>query len=190
MYLPMTGGTLLATPVVGRLQDWNYRRHCRRLGVPFDRRKQRSLAGFPIERARLEISLPFLGLATAAVAGWGWALERGAPLAVPGVLLAVIGFTLVGFSNIVFVLVADINPGDAGAATASNNIVRCLLSAAATAAIDPLVAAAGLGWAFVLFAALFALGSPAVWLVMRNGVRWREAREARRRRRDERKSRP
>ena len=188
MYLPMTAGTVLATPVVGRLQNWNYRRHCRLQGVPFDRRKQQSLVGFPIEKARLEVSLPFIVLATGAVAGWGWALERGAPLAVPGVLLALIGFTFVGFSNTIFVLIADTNPGNAGAATASNNIVRCLLSAAATAVIDPLIGAVGLGWAFVIFAALFVISFPAILLVMRNGVRWREEREQRKRRRKERKS--
>lgn len=188
MYLPMTGGTILVTFVMGRAQNWNFRRHCRLLGVPYDRTRQHDLTDFPIERARLEISIPLLALSTVVIVVWGWALQYSAPLAVPCVLLVLLGFGLLGFGNILNVLISDINPGNAGAATASNNIIRCLLSAVATAIIDPLTEAVGLGWAFVVFGVLFAVFSPAVWIVMRNGVRWRKEKEERRQRRKERKA--
>ncbi|KAK7753960.1 hypothetical protein SLS62_004059 [Diatrype stigma] len=189
MYLPMTGGAIIVSLVAGRLQDWNFRRHCRLQGLPYDRRVQRGLAGFPIERARLEISAPLLAVSTLVVLSWGWALQYRAPIAVPCVLLFLLGFGALGFGNTLGVLITDINPGNAGAATASNNITRCLLSAVATAVIDPMTQAIGLGWAFVVFGALFAAGSPAVWLVMRYGVKWRREKEERRQRRKEKKKR-
>lgn len=83
MYLPMTGGTIIVSFVAGRLQDWNFRRHCRLQGLPYDRRVQRDLAGFPIEKARLEISVPLLVVSTLVVLSWGWALQYRAHIAVP-----------------------------------------------------------------------------------------------------------
>ncbi|RYP91066.1 hypothetical protein DL770_002811 [Monosporascus sp. CRB-9-2] len=181
LYLPISGGMLLSAAAVGRVLDWNYQRHRRRQDL--------SGAGdFPIERARLEVGAPLVALSCAAIAGWGWALQRGAPLAVPCVLLALLGFGVVGFSNALSALITDLNPGDAGAAAASNNIARCLVGAAATAAIDPLIGAVGLGWAFVLFGALFAVLSPSMLFVVRNGAGWRRAKAERRRFKRERKA--
>ncbi|RYP05391.1 hypothetical protein DL765_009855 [Monosporascus sp. GIB2] len=181
LYLPISGGMLLSAAAVGRALDWNYRRH--------RRRHDRTGAGdFPIERARLGIGAPLVALSGAAITAWGWALQGRAPLAVPCVLLALLSFGVAGFSSTLSALITDLNPGDAGAAAASNNIARCLVGATATAVVDPLIGAAGLGWAFVLFGALFAVLSPLMWLVMRNGAGWRRAKAERRRFKRERKA--
>ncbi|RYO74474.1 hypothetical protein DL764_010818 [Monosporascus ibericus] len=181
LYLPISGGMLVSAVVMGRALDWNYRRH----------RRRHDLSGggdFPIERARLEVGAPLVALSCVAIATWGWALQSGAPLAVTCVLLALLGFGVIGFNNALLALITDLNPGHAAAAAASNNITRCLVGAVATAVIDPLISAAGLGWAFVLFGALFAVLSPSMWLVMRNGARWRMAKAERRRLRRERRA--
>ncbi|KAI5866407.1 major facilitator superfamily transporter [Durotheca rogersii] len=187
LYLPMAGGSAAAALLNGRLMNWNYRRHCRLRGVAYDRRRQQDLAGLPIERARLEVGAPLLGAAAAALPAWGWALERRAHPAALCALLFLLGWALVGFNNTANALLVDVNPGSAGAATASGNLARCLVGAAATAAIGPLIAAVGVGWAFTLLAALYVAASPMLFLVLRNGVRWREEKRRRELAREERR---
>lgn len=174
MFLPLGGGSIFAAAILGRLINWNYKRHCRRLGVPFERSKQQNLAGFPIEKARLEIGLPLLALSSAVLMGWGWAMQYKTHIAVPCVLLFLLGIGLIGFSNTSNVLLVDVNPGHAGAATAANNLTRCLVGAGATAAINPMIDGIGDGWAFFLLGALSFAGAPMLLLIMKHGVRWRK----------------
>ncbi|KAK7998230.1 hypothetical protein PG989_006270 [Apiospora arundinis] len=174
MFLPLGGGSIFAAAVLGRVINWNYKRHCRRMGVPFERSKQHDLTGFPIERARLEIGLPLLALAGAVLMGWGWALQYKTHVAVPCVLLFLLGIGIIGFSNTSNVLLVDVNPGHAGSATAANNLTRCLVGAAATAAINPMINGIGDGWAFFILGALCFAGAPMLLLIMKHGVTWRK----------------
>ncbi|KAK8090612.1 hypothetical protein PG994_000117 [Apiospora phragmitis] len=187
MFLPLGGGSIFAAVVLGRLINWNYERHCRQLGVPFERSKQPDLAGFPIERARLEIGLPLLALASAVLMGWGWAMQFTTHLAVPCVLLFLLGIGIIGFSNTSNVLLVDVNPGHAGAATAANNLTRCLVGAAATAAINPMIDGIGDGWAFFILGALSFAGAPMLLLIMKHGVRWRKEKQKKEQRKKEKK---
>ncbi|KAK1981388.1 major facilitator superfamily transporter [Colletotrichum cereale] len=178
MYLPLAGGSVAAAFIVGPLTNWNYRRHCKRLGIPFDKSRQQDLTDFPIERARLEIGLPMLFLSSILLLIWGWALHLRAPLAVPCVLLFLFGVGMTGFNNTTNALIIDIHPGKAGTATAANNFTRCLLGAAATAAIVPMIDHMGVGWAFTLLGLLYILFSPAMFAIMYWGVKWRKAAKA------------
>ena len=56
-YLPIGFGPLLIRPLIGRIMDANFRRHARMLGVEIAENRQQDIDGFPIERARLEVSL-------------------------------------------------------------------------------------------------------------------------------------
>ncbi|KAI0191626.1 major facilitator superfamily domain-containing protein [Astrocystis sublimbata] len=174
VYIPLGVGSIVSVFVMGRLANWNYRRHCAILDIPYDRSRQLNMAGFPIEQARLQISLPFLALYTVVLIGFGWAIEYKAHIAVAIVLLFLIGVTVVAFSNLLSTLIVDVNPGAAGAASASNNLTRCLVGAGASAAINPLMTAVGAGWAFTIIALSFVLFFPMLWMVLRNGVRWRK----------------
>ncbi|KAJ8119974.1 hypothetical protein ONZ43_g3198 [Nemania bipapillata] len=180
VYVPLGVGSIVSVFVMGRLANWNYRRHCRKLNIPYDRSRQQDMAGFPIEQVRLQISLPFLAIFTAVLIGFGWAIEYKAHLAVEIVLLFLQGVTLVAFSNLLSTLIVDINPGAAGAATAANNLTRCLVGAGASAFINPLMTAVGAGWAFTIIAFSYVLFAPVLWLILRNGVKWREAKARRR----------
>ncbi|OHE90790.1 major facilitator superfamily transporter [Colletotrichum orchidophilum] len=174
MYLPMAGGSVVAAFLVGPLINWNYRRHCKHLGIPYDKSRQQDLTGFPIEKARLEIGLPLLYLSSVLLLVWGWALHLRAPVAVPCVLLFLFGVGMIGFNNTTNTLIIDIHPGKAGTATAANNFTRCLLGAAATAAIIPMINGMGVGWAFTLLALLYIVFSPALLAIMYWGVKWRQ----------------
>lgn len=173
MYLPMAGGSVVAAFVVGPTINWNYRRHAKKLGMSLTRGRQDDLSSFPVERARIEVGLPLLALATAVLFAWGWALEYGAPVAVPCVLLFLMGVGMVGYSNASSVLIVDMYPTKAGAATAANNLTRCLLGAAATGAVEPMIGAIGVGWTFMIFGFLYLAGAPLLLLIMRNGIQWR-----------------
>ncbi|KAK7982086.1 major facilitator superfamily domain-containing protein [Apiospora saccharicola] len=187
MFLPLGGGSIFAAAVLGRLINWNYERHCRRLGVPFERSKQPDLTGFPIERARLEIGLPLLALASVVLMGWGWAMQYKTHVAVPCVLLFLLGIGIIGYSNTSNVLLVDVNQGHAGAATAANNLTRCLVGAAATAVINPMIDGIGDGWAFFLLGSLSFAGAPMLLLIMKHGVRWRKEKGEKERRKREKK---
>ncbi|KAI1799567.1 MFS general substrate transporter [Daldinia bambusicola] len=179
MYLPMVGGSVMAAVVNGRLMNWNYRRHCKLQGVPFERSRQQDLSDFPIERARLEIGIPMLALCILCVIAWGWAFEYHAHLAVPCVLLFLLGWAVVGFSNTLNVLLVDVNVGSAGAATASNNLTRCLIGAASTAVIGPMINGVGIGWAFTILGLIYIVCSPMLFLILKYGMKWRKEKHER-----------
>ncbi|KAK8059848.1 MFS multidrug transporter [Apiospora saccharicola] len=145
------------------------------------------LTGFPIERARLEIGLPLLALASVVLMGWGWAMQYKTHVAVPCVLLFLLGIGIIGYSNTSNVLLVDVNQGHAGAATAANNLTRCLVGAAATAAINPMIDGIGDGWAFFLLGSLSFAGAPMLLLIMKHGVRWRKEKGEKERRKREKK---
>ena len=52
---------------------------------------------------------------------------------------------LIGVSEVLNVLLVDIYPGQPATVTAANNLVRCLLGAAATAVIKPMINVIGTG---------------------------------------------
>ncbi|KAF2962954.1 hypothetical protein GQX73_g10624 [Xylaria multiplex] len=174
VYIPLGVGSIASVFVMGTLANWTYRQHCRKLNIPYDRCRQQDMAGFPIEQVRLQISLPFLALFTSVLVGFGWAVEYQAHFAIEIVLLFLQGVSLVAFSNLLSTLIVDINPGVAGAATAANNLTRCLVGAGASAFISPLMTAVGAGWAFTIIALSYVVFFPALWLVLKNGVKWRK----------------
>ncbi|KAK7743235.1 hypothetical protein SLS53_004320 [Cytospora paraplurivora] len=173
MYLPMAGGSIVAAFVVGPAINWNYRRHAKLLGMSINKGRQDDLSNFPVERARIEIGLPLLGLSALVVFAWGWALQYNAPVAVPCVLLFLMGVGMIGFNNASMVLVTDMYRTKAGAATAANNLTRCLIGAAFTAAISPMIDGIGAGWSFTIIGFLYLAGAPLLFLIMKNGIKWR-----------------
>ncbi|CVL01737.1 probable dityrosine transporter [Fusarium mangiferae] len=173
-FLPMAAGSVIAAFIVGAFTNRNFKRHCEKQGIPYERSKQQDLSGFPIERARLEIGFPLLMLAAATLVCWGWAVHARAHIAVPCVLSGILGVGVVGFNNTVNSLLIDIHPRKAGTASAANNLTRCLVGAGASAAIVPMIDAMGTGWAFTLVGGLYVLGCPILITVMVRGVKWRE----------------
>ncbi|KAI2622538.1 MFS general substrate transporter [Hypoxylon sp. NC1633] len=173
IYLPMAIGSVLSVAIVGKSLNWNYRRHARKLGLEVDRDRQMDLAEFPIERARLEVAIPFLVLSMVIITAWGWALEQQVSVAVVCVLVFFLGLGLVSASSVFNALIADVRPGKTGAASAANNIIKFLLGAAMAAAINPLIQAVGPGKAYTIIALLYLICSPSLYFISKNGMRWR-----------------
>lgn len=172
-YIPFGVGSLIAAFNRGRMLDSNFKRHATRLGITVEKNRHIDLANFPIERARLEVALPTILLGSACTIGFGWTLHYKTNLAGPLILLFVIAFCLSASLNCVACLMLDLYPGKAGTVSASNNLLRCLLGAGATAAIVPLIEAIGVGWAVTIFAFLNVLALPLLWYIMKQGPNWR-----------------
>ncbi|KAI6785439.1 uncharacterized protein J7T54_007081 [Emericellopsis cladophorae] len=173
MYLPMVAGTLLGAVLAGPMMTWNYKRQCARQGVPYDRSRQIDLLGFPIERVRLEIGIPFLATSGVAIMAWGWAVQSRVHLAAPCSISAVVGLGMTVFNNTIWALLMDIHTARAGTATAGANLGRGLVSAATAAFIAPAIDGLGMGWTFTVLAIPYAVVVPVMWYVMANGMRWR-----------------
>ncbi|KAF2487046.1 major facilitator superfamily domain-containing protein [Neohortaea acidophila] len=189
VFLPIGVGSIISAFTTGRLIDWNYKRHARALNFPIQKNRQTDLTDFPIERARMEIGLPIMLLGAVAVVGYGWLLDAKVSVAGPIIMLFILGYCLIAGSQALITLMVDIYPGKPATATAANNVVRCLLGAAATAAIGPMTNAIGNGWSYTILAVLFMASATGPLVTMKYGVKWRRAKkekkERRRREREE-----
>lgn len=187
MYLPLAFGSILAALIVGPGINWNYKRHCQKLGIPLDRSRQQDLSGFPIERVRLEIGLPLLGVSGLSLIGWGWAMNYVVHVSVPCILSCLMGMGMIGFNNTSNTLLVDIHPGKAGTATAANNFTRCLVGAGASAAIVPLINAIGVGWTFTMLGLIYGACALPLMLIMVKGIAWRAEKKAKEERKQKKK---
>lgn len=176
MYIPIGAGGIASAFTTGRIVDWNYRRHAIRAGIPVVRNRGQDISNFNIEKARLEVALPMYYLSSILMIAFGWVVGRKVHLAAPVILLFFSGWALNGTSQVLNALMVDIWPGSSAAATAANNLMRCELGAAASAAIDPMQIAMGWGWAFTTLAFISIAASPTLWVVTRCGIQWRQKR--------------
>ena len=78
----------------------------------------------------------------------------------------------------------DIYPGKPATATAANNVVRCLLGAAATAAIGPMSDVMGNGWAYTVLGVISIGSSIGPLAAMKYGVRWRREKREKQQRKE------
>ncbi|KAF2093074.1 MFS general substrate transporter, partial [Rhizodiscina lignyota] len=177
-YLPFGFGPLLMRPIIGRIMDRNYRRHARKLGIELVDNRQHQIDGFPIEQARLEVSLFCVYLASVAVIPYGWVLGlRHPPLPAALVLFFIMGASCSAAFQPVSALVIDINPRSPAAGTAALNFVRCLLGAGGVAAVNPMLDTLGRGWTGTLIAFVWVIMSLCWWAVIYWGPRWRASRK-------------
>ncbi|KAI1506315.1 major facilitator superfamily domain-containing protein [Biscogniauxia marginata] len=146
-YLPFGIACAAAAFATGKLLDWNYRRTASECNIPITKDKDEDMAGFPIERARLQIS-KFSVLATA-------------------ILLLVI-FTALN------TLLVDLHRKCPSTAQAACNLVRCETAAGFLAALDALLRSLGPGWCFVLFGCLIFSLFPMLFVLEYKGLKWRQ----------------
>ena len=171
--------SLQADESSGRLLDFNYRRTASLAGIRIDKKRGEDMRHFPIEKARLQVVIPFLYTGILVLVCYGWILDRSAPLAVTLIFLFLLGLLLNGSFNAMSTMLVDLFPERPATATAANNLVRCLMGAAGTAVILTMVEAMGRGWCFTFIAAVVFVTSPMVWALLKWGPGWREERRVR-----------
>ncbi|KAK4194175.1 major facilitator superfamily domain-containing protein [Triangularia verruculosa] len=179
MYLPLAGGSILAVVFVGPGMNWNLRRHARKLGIAVDKKTKMDLSKFPIEKVRLEIAFPFLILGVGIITSWGWITSNKVEIEKVVMVVFFLGVGLVGVNNVVNALIVDIYSDTAGAALAAYNLAKCIMGAASSGFVEPLMEGMGMGPAFTLLGCLYLLLVPIILLVMWKGVAWRTSRRAR-----------
>ena len=187
-YLPYGLGACVGVVAQGYILDWNYRRIARKLGVVVSRKYGDDLANFPIETARIQSVYPMLCLGVASVIGYGWVLEAETHVAVPLTLTFAIGTFVTTAFNVLGTLIIDLYPEAPATATAANNLVRCLMGAAATAVIELMLKSMGRGWCFTFLACLIIVCMPLLRIVERCGPQWRAERLQRKAEKDEKRA--
>ncbi|KAF7503751.1 hypothetical protein GJ744_003293 [Endocarpon pusillum] len=178
-FLPGLAGMTIGGIVAGKLMDRNYAKTAREHNVDVDRKKGADLKDFPIESARYRNCLRFVSFEVTLVLGYGWAVQSHVH---PSILL-IMQFFICGTSTLLShtasALLVDIFPDKSSTAYASGQIMRCGLSAASAAVLQPLVDAVGRGWYFTIFALFVAISSLASVVASRSrGMRWRQKRQA------------
>ena len=178
-FIPFGIGCFFAPILNGRLLDWNFRRVARQMGIPVDRKRQNNLKDFPIEKTRVQVAYPLLYTGIATILCYGWVMEVGTSLAAPLVLQFIMGLALTGAYQCMSVLLVDLYPLSPSTATASNNLVRCLIGAGGTAVIIQMIEGMGRGWCFTFIAGVCFVASPMMWVLSKWGPGWREERRSR-----------
>lgn len=174
MYIPMAGGAMISTAVFGKQMNKNFRKYAARQGINIEAGQQVDMVEFPVEKARLEVTIAPLLLSTAGIVCWGWVLDMKTSIAAPCVLLFVMGVGLNGVMASTNALLMDISASQAGAVMAASNLTRCALGAVASAVIQTMIDALGLGWTYVIFGVVYLVFSPMLLVQYCKGQQWRK----------------
>lgn len=188
-YLPMGLGSLTARNTVGRIMDWNFRRHAQKLGIEIVKNRQQDISKLPIETIRLQVSIPYVFLSCATLCTFGWVMKYRTSVAGPLVLLFFVGHFIAGTTMVFNVLIVDLYKHNPATAVAAVSMVRCLLAAGAVSAANPCIKAIGIGWTSTIIAFLWLIFSPTLWAAMRWGPEWRKKSELKEEVEDEKRAR-
>lgn len=175
-YIPYSIGSIVGSLVVGKSLNWNYARLAKSIGVSADRKVGEDLRKFPIEKARLDLVWPWVGLAVATVVAWGWVVDSGVNLAAPLVVLFFAGASVSGPVSVLTTLLTDLYPMNPGRVSSSFNLTRASMSAVGSAVVEYIIEAWGYGYTYLFLGLLLLVFSPCVLVVRKWGPKWREER--------------
>ncbi|PYH31278.1 MFS general substrate transporter [Aspergillus neoniger CBS 115656] len=178
-YIPYGIGSLTSRWTVGRFVDWNFRRLGRQHGMEVVNNRQVDLIEFPVEKARLQITLPMVYMSCICIIGYGWVMNYRTHVAGPLIMLFFTAHTIAGATSTLVTLLIDCHVKRAATVTASNTMFRCFLGAGAVAAAVPIINAIGMGWMGTLIAVLWAVSSVLLWGVLLWGHDYRKKRAGR-----------
>ncbi|KAJ6789123.1 hypothetical protein PWT90_08321 [Aphanocladium album] len=178
-YIPYAIGSIVGALVMGKVLNWNYGRIARSLGMTPDRKRNDELRKFPIEKARTDPVWPWVVLAIAMTACWGWVVDSGSNLAAPLVVLFFQGVGVAGPMSALSTILVDLYPSNAGRVSSTFNLTRAAISAVVSAVIQLIIDAWGYGYTYLFLALLLLVSSPAILCVRIWGPKWREERYVR-----------
>ncbi len=180
VFLPGLAGMTIGGIVAGKLVDRNYAAIAKKHGFELKDKEKHEISEFPIEVARYYHCLAFVLLQLGLVVGYGWAVHFRSYPSVP-IILQFFGCALSTLlSHTASALLVDIFPNTSSSAYALGQLMRCGLSAASAAVIQPLVDAVGRGWYFTMFSLFVSLSCAGSIGVSRwKGMEWRQSRCAR-----------
>lgn len=175
--LPGLAGMTMGGIVAGKLVDRNFAKVARRNNIILDRKKAEDLKEFPIEDARYRHIAYFVALEVALVIGYGWIIMFHVHPAAPLVMQFFICAASTLLSHTASALLVDVFPNSSSTSYASGQVMRCGLSAASAAILDPLTKAVGRGWYFTIIGLFVGLsGIVSVTISRVKGMKWRQER--------------
>ncbi|KAI0894039.1 MFS general substrate transporter [Annulohypoxylon nitens] len=176
VFLPGLAGMTIGGIVAGKLVDINYAVVARKHNFDIENHHE-TLGDFPIEAARYRNCLIFVIFETALIIGYGWAVYYRVHPSAPIIFQFFICAVSTLLSHTASALLVDLFPGKSSTAYASGQIMRCGVSAASAAILQPLVTAIGYGWYFTLFALFIGVfGVISVCISRLKGMQWRNKR--------------
>ncbi|KAL2204294.1 chloramphenicol resistance protein [Sarocladium strictum] len=179
-YLAISIGVICGSQIQARIMDWNYRMVAKEVGWEIDHVGGDDLSRFPIERARARLAWQFITVQCALVIGYGWMLHFKVHPAAPLIMMFLEGCC--GWVQSWNTLLVDTHKDAPVTASAASSLLRGLFAAGGVAIMEPLYTRLGVGPFFTLvggFALVF--GQVLIWLIKEKGMKWRLAREERRR---------
>lgn len=142
-YVPGAVGVIVGGIVNGKYMDFRYKLTAKEGGLTVDNIAGDNLDTFPIEKARTRGLLAVWIIYNASLVGFGWSVERSVHPSVPLILTSLVGcfgtFIFFSFNT----LLVDVHPENPSTAAAAATMIRCGLSAAGVAALQPLSEAVG-----------------------------------------------
>lgn len=175
-YLPYGIACGIASFLVGKIIDRDYRKTAAEVGFTVDKTKGDDLAKFPIEAARLRSIGYYVSISTICIIGYGWTLQARTHLAAPLILQFICGLTVTGTFNVCNTLIVDLHPDRPATASAAVSITRCSAAAIGVSVLQFILDGIGPGWTFTLLGALGASTAPMLWVEYRCCMRWRTER--------------
>ncbi|KAK8042821.1 hypothetical protein PG994_013304 [Apiospora phragmitis] len=168
-YIPSGVACSIASFMAGKIIDRDYARIAsqRGLGTSCHTHTHIVPADFPIEYARFRTNKHFIVATAPLIVAYGWALQTR--------LTYTFGHSpiMVLPAKSLNTLLVDYYPDKSASAQAANNLVTCEMAAAGLAVVDIMIRRLGVGWCFVVFAALHAVTLPLLWVLEKKGVAWR-----------------
>jgi MFS family permease len=178
-FLPGLAGMTIGCIIAGKRVDRNYVKTAAKYNVDVDRKKGDNLKDFPIEIARYRGVIPVILLEIALLVSYGWVVHSHVHASVPLIMQFFICGTSTFLSHTASTLLVDIFPDRSSTAYAAGQIMRCGLSAASVAVLQPLVNKVGRGWYFTIFALFVGISCLAAILTSKmKGMQWRQKRQA------------
>lgn len=136
----------------------------------------RKRGGKRVPEDRLRSCLTAMGVVIpGCMLAYGWSVEKRAG----GIPLPVIAMFIQGVAQLfcfpsLNTYCIDVMQSQSGEVVAGNYVIRYLFAAAGTAAVEPAIAAIGVGWFSTISAGFLVVSAGAVWCTARNGSSWRE----------------
>lgn len=157
--------------------DENFAKVARRNNITLDRKKAEDLQEFPIEDVRYRHIIYFVAFEVVLVIGYGVAIIYGVHPAIPLVMQFFVCAASTLLSHTASALVVDVFPNSSSTSYASGQVMRCDLSAASAAILDPLTRTVGRGWCFTIFALFVGLsGIVSLKISRTKGMEWKQKR--------------
>ncbi|KAI1608582.1 putative MFS multidrug transporter [Exophiala viscosa] len=151
-------GSVFGTLLTGKLLDLEYRKSLKKVGGDEQL--------IPIEKTRLKTAWIWSGLECASILIFGWTVDQNVHISVPIISLFFLGWAAISIQCAVSTYLVDIHHSQSASATASLNLIRCLMGAGGTAVVGPLIRAINVGWAFTLFALIMIISGVTVLILM------------------------